>query len=147
MLNSLCNVGMSRGVVGYTVLSSETKAAELPRQRNFGRSGGGSSALTRHSSFCFHYYYPHDCFFFFFFKKAMGIFLTLPIRPSVCPSRYPLQNHRVEFYQTCYITSAHGKVVREQHYISVRPSVLLWVVYHVKVSGARLAGAGIATVS
>ena len=33
-------------MVGYTVLSSETKAAELPRQENFGRTDGGSSALT-----------------------------------------------------------------------------------------------------
>ena len=43
-------------------------------------------------------------------------------RPPICPSRYLLLNHLAEFYQTCYITSPHGKGVREQHYFSVRPS-------------------------
>ena len=43
-------------------------------------------------------------------------------RPSICRSRY-LLNHRLEVIQTCYITSPHGKVVREQHYFSLRPSV------------------------
>ena len=36
--------------------------------------------------------------------------------PSICPSCYLLLNHRVEFNQTCYITSPHGKGVREQHF-------------------------------
>ena len=43
-------------------------------------------------------------------------------RPPVCPLRYLLLNHWAEFYQTYYITFPHGKVVREQHYFSVRPS-------------------------
>ena len=38
-------------------------------------------------------------------------------RPFICPSRYLLLNHQVEFNQTCYITSPHGKGVREQHYL------------------------------
>ena len=47
------------------------------------------------------------------------------VRPSVCPSRYLLLNHWVEFYQTCCFTSPNGKGVREQHYFSVHPSVCL----------------------
>ena len=43
-------------------------------------------------------------------------------RPSICRSRY-LLNHRLEFIQTCYITSLHGKVVREQLYFSLRPCI------------------------
>ena len=31
--------------------------------------------------------------------------------------------HWAEFNQTCYITSPHGKGVREQHYFSVHPSI------------------------
>ena len=50
-------------------------------------------------------------------------------RPSVCPSRYLLLNHQVEFNQTCYMTS-HGKGVREQYYLFcpfMQPSsVHLW---------------------
>ena len=42
--------------------------------------------------------------------------------PSVCRWRYLLLNLWVEFYQTCYITSPHGKGVQEQHYFSVCPS-------------------------
>ena len=54
-------------------------------------------------------------------------------RPFVCPSCYLLLNHQVEFNQTCYITSPHGKGVREQHYLFcpfgirasvIRPSVI-----------------------
>ena len=41
---------------------------------------------------------------------------TLFFRVSV------LLNHWAEFYQTCYITSPHGKGVQEQYYFSVRPS-------------------------
>ena len=41
-------------------------------------------------------------------------------RPSTCPSRYLLLNHWAELNQTYYITSPHGKGVREQ-YFSVRP--------------------------
>ena len=37
----------------------------------------------------------------------------------ICQSCY----HRVEFNQTCYITSPHGKGVREQHHFSACPSV------------------------
>ena len=33
-------------------------------------------------------------------------------RPSICLSHYLLLNHWVEFNQTCYITSPHGKGVR-----------------------------------
>ena len=36
--------------------------------------------------------------------------------PSICPSRYLLLNHWAEINQTCYITSSHSKIVREQHY-------------------------------
>ena len=50
------------------------------------------------------------------FKKKRWRYLP------VCLSRY-LLNHWAEFYLTCYITSLHGKGVREQHYISVRPCV------------------------
>ena len=44
-------------------------------------------------------------------------------RPTICPSHYLLLNHWAELNQTCFITSSHGKDVREQHYFSVRPSV------------------------
>ena len=53
---------------------------------------------------------------------------------SACLSRYLLLNHWAEFYQTCYITSPHGKGVREQHYFSVRLSVHLSVHLSVKLS-------------
>ena len=43
-------------------------------------------------------------------------------RPSICLSRYLLLNHLAEFNQTCYITSPHGKGVREQHYFSMHLS-------------------------
>ena len=43
-------------------------------------------------------------------------------RPSICPPRYLLLNHRAEFNQTCCITFPHCKGVREHHYFSVRPS-------------------------
>ena len=65
-------------------------------------------------------------------KGIIGMaFVCLSVRPSVrssscqsiCPSRYHLLNHWAEFYQTCYISFPHGKVVLEQHYFSVRPSV------------------------
>ena len=50
-------------------------------------------------------------------------------RPSICPSRYLLLSHRAEFNQTCYITSPHGKGVREQHnFLCVRSSVRASVV-------------------
>ena len=42
--------------------------------------------------------------------------------PSVRPSCYLLLNHWLEFNQTCYVTTSHGKGVWEQHYFSVRPS-------------------------
>ena len=64
------------------------------------------------------------------FFKAMGILLT---PPSICPSSVRLSlpvklslflNHLAEFYQTCYITSPHGKGVREQViFLCVRPCV------------------------
>ena len=41
-------------------------------------------------------------------------------RPVICPSSYLLLNHLAEF--NFYMTSRHGKGVREQHYFSVRPS-------------------------
>ena len=47
------------------------------------------------------------------------------ILPSLChaPSLHTLPiNHWAEFYQTCFITSPHGKCMREQHYFSVHPS-------------------------
>ena len=72
-------------------------------------------------------------FFVCVFFKAMGILLTPPtvsssVRPSVCLSRYLLLHHWAEFYQTCYITSPHGKGVQEKHYFSVRASVRASVV-------------------
>ena len=45
-----------------------------------------------------------------FWKKAKGIlWMPQPIHLSVCLSHYLLLNHWAEFYQTCYITSPHGK--------------------------------------
>ena len=54
-------------------------------------------------------------------------------RPSVCPSRYLLLNHWLEFYQTCYITSSYSKGVQEQNYFSVRASVrrlFIWLSHY-----------------
>ena len=45
-----------------------------------------------------------------------NIFFQCILRPSICPSCYLLLNHWMEFHQTCYITSPHGKGVQEQHY-------------------------------
>ena len=44
-------------------------------------------------------------------------------RPSICLSCYLILNHWVEFNQTCYITSPHGKGMLEQHYFSMCPCV------------------------
>ena len=44
-------------------------------------------------------------------------------RPSICFSRYLLLNHWMEFNQTCYITSFHGK--SNIVFPSVRPSIYL----------------------
>ena len=55
------------------------------------------------------------------------IFLCI-CRPSICLSLYLLLNHWVEFNQNCYITSPHSKVVQEQHYFSMCPSVCASVV-------------------
>ena len=57
--------------------------------------------------------------------RESNIFFFLCIcRPSLCPSRYLLLNLWVEFNQTCYITSPHGKGVQEQHhFLCVRPCV------------------------
>ena len=50
--------------------------------------------------------------------------IILSMRPSsISLSRYLLLNHWAEFNQTCYITSPHGKGVREQHNFFLRPSV------------------------
>ena len=50
--------------------------------------------------------------------------IFLSVRPpSFCPSSYLLRNLRAEFNQTCYITSRHGKGVREQPYFYVLPSM------------------------
>ena len=47
-----------------------------------------------------------------------------PIVPtSICLSRYLFLILWAEFNQTCYMTSPHGKGVREQHYFSVCLSV------------------------
>ena len=54
-----------------------------------------------------------------FFLVSVRLYVN---RPSICLSRYLLQNNWAEFNQTCYITSLHTKGVREQHYFSVRPS-------------------------
>ena len=56
--------------------------------------------------------------------RVCGSHIIFPClrRPSICPSRYLLLNNWEEFNQTSYITSPHGKDVREQHYFSVRPS-------------------------
>ena len=43
-------------------------------------------------------------------------------RKSICLSHYLLLNRWAEFNQICYITSPHGKGVREQHYFSACPS-------------------------
>ena len=48
--------------------------------------------------------------------KSNGNIVNAIVRLSVCLSCYLLLNHRAEFYQTCYITSPHGKDVQEQHY-------------------------------
>ena len=62
--------------------------------------------------------YPHAL------KKAIGTLLTpQSVCPSVCLSRYLLQNHLAEFYQICYISSTYSKGVREQYYFSMCPSV------------------------
>ena len=53
---------------------------------------------------------------------------------SICPSRYLLLNHWVEFNQTCYITSPHGQGMREQHYFFMCPSILMSVNLSVKLS-------------
>ena len=47
--------------------------------------------------------------------------------PSICLSHYLLLNHWAEFSQTCYITSPHGKGVREQHFFPCvhRPFICL----------------------
>ena len=39
------------------------------------------------------------------------------VNTSVHPSRYLHLNHCVEFTQTCCMTSLHGKIVWEQHFI------------------------------
>ena len=63
-----------------------------------------------------------------------GDIVNASVRPSVrqtvgqCPSRFLLLNHWAELSQTCYITSLHGKGVREQHYFSVHSSVRASVV-------------------
>ena len=49
---------------------------------------------------------------------SVRLTVCLSVCLSVCPSHY-LLNHWVEFYQSCYITSSHGKGVQEQHYFSV----------------------------
>ena len=43
-------------------------------------------------------------------------------RPFIYLSCYLILNHWAEYNQTCYITSPHGKSVREQHFFTVRPS-------------------------
>ena len=60
--------------------------------------------------------------------QSNRIFLCIraSVRPCVrrlfiCPPRYPLLNHLAKFNQACFITSPHGKGVREKHYFSVRP--------------------------
>ena len=55
----------------------------------------------------------------------MGILLLPPsISLSfVCPSRYLLLNHWADFYQTCNITSPHGRVCESNiSFLCVRPS-------------------------
>ena len=53
------------------------------------------------------------------------------VNAFIHPSRDLLLNHWVEFYQTCYITSPHGKGVQEQHFFLCvhlcirRPSICL----------------------
>ena len=57
--------------------------------------------------------------------RATLFFSVSIVRVSVCLSRYLFLNHWAEFNQTCYITSLHGKDVREQHFFSYvsRPSI------------------------
>ena len=55
-------------------------------------------------------------------------------RPSICPSRYLPLNHWAEFNRTCFITSPHGKGVREQHYFSLLPSFRASVVVHMSIT-------------
>ena len=45
--------------------------------------------------------------------------IHLSIQLSISPSRYLLLNHWAESNQTCYMTSPHGKSVREQYYFSI----------------------------
>ena len=56
------------------------------------------------------------------------------VRRSICLSRYLLLNCKAEFNQTCFITSPHGKGVREQHYFSVCPSVHASGVVHLSIT-------------
>ena len=55
--------------------------------------------------------------------KSNNIFTS--VHPSVgpssahCPSHYFILDHWVEFKQTCYITSPHGKSVQVQHYLEI----------------------------
>ena len=51
-------------------------------------------------------------------------YICLSVCTYVCASHYLPLNHGTEFYQTCYITSSHGKCMREQYYffhVFVRP--------------------------
>ena len=49
----------------------------------------------------------------------------LVLEPVEYPKIVQYRNirNKTDIYQTCYITSPHGKGVREQHYFSVRPSI------------------------
>ena len=52
----------------------------------------------------------------------MNASIHLVVHPAVHPfARYLILNYWVEFYQTCYITSPHGKGVQEQHYFCMCP--------------------------
>ena len=77
-----------------------------------------------------------------FKKKSHGDIVNTSIHPSahppaclsVQPSGYLLLNHWVEFYQTCHITSPHGKGVQEQHYFSVCLSAMCMSSFHLSVT-------------
>ena len=46
-----------------------------------------------------------------------------------CPSHYFILDHWVEFKQTCYITSPHGKGVQVQHYLRSGLGLLILCFY------------------
>ena len=92
---------------------------------------GNNDIATKGDLFTQHcyslFYYLQFFFFFFFFFFFCCFFLNYGdiVSATVYPSvrHVLLLNQSAKFKQTCYITSLHGEVVREQHYFSLRLSV------------------------